>query len=77
MIEIDMHIVDAIIARVTILLVQAGDDAIDSSDEAHKLAQSFERMRGIGALFATGGDLQIALRRTQDPPPMPVEIPLL
>lgn len=76
LIEIDMHIVDAIIARVAILLIQTGDDAIDSPDAAQKLAQSLERTRGVGALFATGGDLQIALRRTQDPPTMPVEIPL-
>ena len=72
LIEIDMHIVGAIISRVAILLIQLGDDAIDSPEVAHKLAQAIERTRGIGALFATGGDLQIALRRTQDPPTQPV-----
>jgi hypothetical protein len=76
LIEIDMHIVEAIISRVAILLVQSGDDAIDSPEVAQKLAKEIERVRGIGALFATGGDLQIALRRTQDPPTQPVEIPI-
>jgi len=76
LIEIDMHIVEAIIARVAILLIHIGDDAMDSPDDAHKLAKELERVRGIGALFATGGDLQIALRRTQDPPTQPVDIPI-
>ncbi len=76
LIELDMHIVDAIRARVTILLIQSGDDAIDSAEVAQQLAKQIERMRGVGALFATGGDLQIALRRTQDPPTMPIDIPL-
>jgi hypothetical protein len=76
LIEIDMDIVDAILARVTILLIQRGGDAIDSPDGAQALAKELERVRGIGALFATGGDLQIALRRTQDPPTQPVEIPM-
>ena len=56
--------------------MRRGDDAIDSPDVAQKLAKEIERVRGIGALFATGGDLQIALRRTQDPPTQPVEIPI-
>jgi len=74
LIELDEHIVESIVARVTILLLQSGDDAIDSPDVAGKLARELERVRGIGALFATGGDLQIALRRTQDPPTNPVDV---
>lgn len=74
LIEVDMQILDAIIARIAILLVQRGDDALDSSEGAQKLAKEIERVRGVGALFATGGDLQIAMRRTQEPPTMPVEI---
>ena len=46
---------------------QRGDDALDSPEAAHQLAKEVERVRGVGALFATGGDLQIALRRTQEP----------
>jgi hypothetical protein len=76
LIELDMHILEAILARITILLVQRGDDAIDSPEAAQQLANDVERVRGIGALFATAGDLQIALRRTQEPPTLPVEIPL-
>jgi hypothetical protein len=75
LIEIDMHIVDAVMARVAVLLVQLGDDALDSGEVAHRLAKEVERIRGVGALFATGGDLQIALRRTQDPPTQPTELP--
>ncbi len=75
LIEIDMQIVEAVIARIAILLLQHGDDALDSPDIANKLAKDVERVRGVGALFATGGDLQIAMRRTQEPPTMPVEVP--
>lgn len=74
LIEVDMQIIDAVIARIAILLVLRGDDALDSPEGAQTLAKEVERVRGVGALFATGGDLQIALRRTQEPPTMPVEI---
>lgn len=76
LIEVDMHIIDAVVARVAMLLVQLGDDAIDVPEAAEKLAHAVEKVRGIGALFATAGDLQIALRRTQEPPTQPVEFPL-
>jgi len=75
LIEVDLQIIDAIRARLTILLVQWGHDAQDTPEAAQRLAKEIERVRGVGALFATGGDLQIALRRTQDPPTMPVEMP--
>jgi hypothetical protein len=75
LIELDMHILDALIARIAILLVQYGDDALDSAAAAQRLVKDIERVRGIGALFATAGDLQIALRRTQDPPTQPTELP--
>jgi hypothetical protein len=57
------------------ILVQQGDDALDPAEAAQRLAKDIERVRGVGALFATGGDLQIALRRTQDPPTQPTELP--
>jgi hypothetical protein len=76
LIEVDVHIIDAIAGRVAILLVQLGDDAIDSREAAEKLAKDLEKVRGVGALFATAGDLQIALRRTQEPATQPVEFPL-
>jgi hypothetical protein len=75
LIELDDSILHAITARVTLLLVQHGADAQDSVDTAALLAKEISRVRGVGALFATGGDLQIALRRTQDPPTQPVELP--
>jgi hypothetical protein len=75
LIEIDMQIVDAIMARVAMLLVQYGDDALDATEPANLLAKEVSRVRGVGALFATGGDLQIALRRTQEPPTQPTALP--
>ena len=75
LIEVDTQIFDAIVARVAMLLVVHGDEALDTPEAAHKLAKEIERVRGIGALFATGGDLQIALRRTQDPPTQPNALP--
>jgi hypothetical protein len=75
LIEVDHSIENAIVARFAMLLAQAGLDVLDSSDAAQQLAKSIERVRGVGALFATGGDLQIALRRTQDPPTQPVALP--
>ena len=75
LIEVDTQIIDAIVARIAILLVVWGDEALDSSEAAQKLAKEIERVRGVGALFATGGDLQIAMRRTQDPPTQPNALP--
>jgi hypothetical protein len=75
LIEIDMQIVDAVMARVAMLLVQYGDDALDTPEAANQLAREVARVRGVGALFATGGDLQIALRRTQEPPTQPTALP--
>jgi hypothetical protein len=75
LIEIDMQIVEAVTARIAVLLVQYEHDALDTPDAAQQLAKEVERVRGVGALFATGGDLQIALRRTQDPPTQPTELP--
>jgi hypothetical protein len=75
LIEVDHSILDGITTRVAMLLQQYGEDAQDSGEAAQKLTKEIERVRGIGALFATAGDLQIALRRTQDPPTQPVEAP--
>ena len=76
LIELDDSILKAIIARVALLLVQHGQNAQDSTDVATQLAKEISRVRGVGALFATGGDLQIALRRTQEPQTEPVELPI-
>jgi hypothetical protein len=75
LIEIDTSVQDRITAYLAMLLQAHGDDAQDSPEAAHKVTKELERIRGVGALFATAGDLQIALRRTQDPPTQPVEMP--
>ncbi|HUJ56951.1 MAG TPA: hypothetical protein VLX92_00505, partial [Kofleriaceae bacterium] len=66
LIELDTAILEAITARTTMLLLQHGEEAQESAERAQQLARELARVRGVGALFATGGDLQIALRRTQD-----------
>ena len=75
LIEVDTSILDGITARDAMLLQALGADAQDSGEAAGRLAKELERVRGVGALFATAGDLQIALRRTQEPPTQPVEMP--
>lgn len=75
LIEVDTSVQDRITAKLAMLLQAFGDEAQDSPEVAHALTRELERIRGVGALFATAGDLQIALRRTQDPPTQPVEMP--
>jgi hypothetical protein len=48
------------------LLQAHGTEAEHSLDTAEWLANEIGAVRGISKLFATGGDLQIALRRTRD-----------
>jgi hypothetical protein len=48
------------------LLQAHGTEAEHSLDTAEWLANEIGAVRGITKLFATGGDLQIALRRTRD-----------
>jgi hypothetical protein len=74
LIELDDSIIKAIVARVALLLVQYGQDAQDGIEAAAQLVKEVARVRGVGALFATDGDLQIALRRTQEPQTEPIEI---
>jgi hypothetical protein len=76
LVELDTAVFDAIAARTAILLLQMGDDAQESPEAAQQLAKSLTKLRGVSTLFATASDLQIALRRTQDPPTLPVEMPL-
>lgn len=75
LLELDSSILDSIRARTALLLVELGDDAQDEMPAAQKLAKDLAKIRGIGALDATPGDLQIALRRTQYAPTMPLEMP--
>ena len=48
------------------LLQAHGDEAEHSIDTADWLANEIRAIRGVRALYATGGDLQLALRRTRD-----------
>ncbi len=75
LLELDTSILESITARAAMLLVEYGGDAQDSLEAAQRLAKEISKLRGIGALFATPGDLQIALRRTQYEPTQPVEMP--
>jgi hypothetical protein len=75
LIELDTAIFEAITARVSVLLVQLGEDAQESPEVAQQLAKDLAKSRGVTSLLATAGDLQLALRRTQEPPTMPVEMP--
>jgi hypothetical protein len=75
LVEIDPSVQDRITAHFAMLLQTYGDDAQDSPEAAQKLTKELEKIRGVGALFATAGDLQIAMRRTQEPPTQPVEMP--
>jgi len=75
LIELDPSMDETITGWLSMLLTQWGQEAQDSIEAAHTFAKELGKLRGVVGLFATGGDLQIALRRTQDPPTMPVEVP--
>lgn len=57
--------VEEITYHVTGLLQAHGTEAQDSIDTANWLANEIGALRGVRRIFATGGDLQIALRRTR------------
>lgn len=57
--------VDEITYQLTGLLQAHGNEAQDSIDTADWLANEIGALRGVRRIFATGGDLQIALRRTR------------
>jgi hypothetical protein len=49
------------------LLQAHGVEAEHSLDTAEWLANEIGAVRGVDKIFATGGDLQIALRRSREP----------
>lgn len=75
LLELDTSMLDSITARTAMLLVELGNDAQDEMPAAQRLASELGKLRGMGALDATPGDLQIALRRTQYAPTAPVAMP--
>jgi len=56
---------DEICYQLSGLLQAHGDEAEHAVDTADWLANEIKAIRGVSRLFATGGDLQIALRRTR------------
>jgi hypothetical protein len=56
---------DEISYQVSGLLQAHGDEAEHSLDTAEWLANEIKAIRGVVQLFATGGDLQLALRRSR------------
>jgi hypothetical protein len=68
LLELDKaHNLDEISYQIAGLLQAHAREAEHSIDTADWLANELGAVRGIAALFATGGDLQIALRRSRDP----------
>jgi hypothetical protein len=61
--------IDEISYQLSGLLQAHGDEAEHSVETAEWLGNEISSIRGIRALFATGGDLQLALRRSRDPEP--------
>ena len=66
LIEIGASNLDEITYQLGGLLQAHGSEAQDSIDTADWLANEIGAVRGISKLFATGGDLQIALRRSRE-----------
>jgi hypothetical protein len=66
LIELRNANLDEITYQVGGLLQAHGQEAQHSIDTADWLANEIGAVRGIAKLFATGGDLQIALRRSRD-----------
>jgi hypothetical protein len=66
LIEIGAANLDEITYHLGGLLQAHGTEAQHSMDTAEWLANEISAVRGISKLFATGGDLQIALRRSRE-----------
>jgi len=66
LIELGKANLDEITYQLGSLLQAHGTEAQFSLDTADWLANEIGAVRGISKLFATGGDLQIALRRSRD-----------
>ncbi len=64
----DGRSIDEISRQLSGLLQAHGEEAEHSIDTAEWLASELGAIRGVRALFATGGDLQLALRRARANP---------
>lgn len=63
----DSRGIDELCYQLSGLLQAHGDEAEHALDTAEWLANEIGALRGIRKLFATGGDLQLALRRSRVP----------
>jgi hypothetical protein len=59
--------IDEISYQLSGLLQAHGEEAEHELETAEWLANELKAVRGVAKLFATGGDLQLALRRTRSP----------
>jgi len=58
-------VVDNVTLQIAATLAAHGDEAVDSLRMAERVGKEIAAIRGVDRLFATPGDLQISLRRTQ------------
>lgn len=65
LIHVDDRVRDSVMENFTNLVRSYGDEAVDQTDTADWLANELSMIRGVDKLIATGGDLQIALRRSR------------
>ena len=59
---------DHVLLQLAHLLHLRGSKALDSPRVAERLSKEIGAIRGVDRLYATGSDLQVALRRTTDMP---------
>lgn len=67
LIELRSASLDEITYHLASLLQAHGTEAQHSLDTAEWLANEIGAVRGVDKIFATGGDLQLALRRSREP----------
>ncbi|HEV7557876.1 MAG TPA: hypothetical protein VGO00_20560, partial [Kofleriaceae bacterium] len=66
LIELLDNVVPAVTLQLAAMLAAHGEQAVDSPRMAQRLASEIGTIRGVDRMFATPGDLQVALRRSRD-----------
>jgi hypothetical protein len=66
LIELLDNAVDGVTITLAELLGKRGEKALDSNRTVERLAREIGAIRGVDRMFATGGDLQVALRRSRE-----------
>jgi len=67
LIELTDSSVDRVLLELASLLHTHGENALVSPRTSDRLANEIGALRGVDGMFANGGDLQTALRRTREP----------